>query len=123
LPPEEMLMASARPCLLRVLRTVAPLLLLAAPAAATSYVMMEDGDLADQAAVIAEVKVDSSQPAPSRQTFGTDYLVDVLRTVKGSPAGSSLVVRVPGGLRPDGTGLKLWGVPEFREGDRALLFL
>jgi hypothetical protein len=119
-------MASARPVLFRLLRTLAPLLLLvllARPAAATSYVMVEDGDLADQAAVIAEVQVDSSQPAPARRSAGTDYLVDVLRTVKGSPAGSSIVVRVPGGRRPDGMSLKIWGAPELRDGDRALLFL
>src|SRR5947208_7783950 len=119
-------MASARPVLLRLLCTLAPLLLLvflARPAAATSYVMVEDGDLADQAAVIAEVRIDSSQPAPARRSSGTDYLVDVLRSIKGSPAGSSIVVRVPGGMRPDGLSLKLWGVPEFRDGDRALLFL
>jgi hypothetical protein len=119
-------MASARPVLVRVLRSLALLLLLvllARPAAATSYVMAEDGDLADQAAVIAEVQVDSSQPAPARRSAGTDYLVDVLRTVKGSPAGSSIVVRVPGGRRPDGMSLKIWGAPELRDGDRALLFL
>jgi hypothetical protein len=33
------------------------------------------------------------------------------------------MVRVPGGVRIDGIGLKIWGAPEFREGDRALLFL
>jgi hypothetical protein len=116
-------MASARSLFLRVLRSVAPLLLLAAPAAATSYVMVDDVHLADQATVIAEVRVDSSQPSPARRSAGTDYLVDVLRVVKGSTGGSSIVVRVPGGKRPDGMSLKIWGAPEFREGDRALLFL
>jgi hypothetical protein len=105
-----------------VLSTLVPLLLLAAPAAATSYVMMEDGDLADQAAVIALVQVDSSQPAPARRA-ATDYQAEVVRVVKGSPAGSSIVVRVPGGLRPDGTSLKIWGAPELGQGDQALLFL
>jgi hypothetical protein len=118
-----MLMASARPLFLRVLRSVAPLLLLAAPAAATSYVMVDDAHLADQATVIAEVQVSSSQPSPARRSAATDYQVDVLHLLKGATAGSSIVVRVPGGKRPDGMSLKIWGAPEFSEGDRALLFL
>ena len=116
-------MASARPNLLRVLLSAAPLLLLALPAAATSYVMVEDAKLADQAAVVAEVKVDWSHPAPLRQSAGTDYQMEVLRVLKGSTAGSSIVVRVPGGKRADGMSLILFGTPRFREGDRALLFL
>jgi len=116
-------MASARPFLLRVLLCVAPLLLLALPASATSYVMVEDIHLADQAAVIAEVQVDWAQPAPRRQSAGTDYQMEVLRVLKGSTSGSSIVVRVPGGKRADGMSLILFGTPQFREGDRALLFL
>jgi hypothetical protein len=95
----------------------------AVPATATSYVMVEDGGLADQASVIAEVRIEAAQPSPARRVPGTDYQVEIERLVKGDPAGSALVIRVPGGVRADGKGLKLWGTPVFREGDRALLFL
>src|SRR4029453_5586822 len=49
--------------------------------------------------------------------------MEVARVLKGPPAGSTLVVRVLGGERPDGMALKIFGAPHFREGDRALLFL
>src|SRR5882724_1320287 len=99
------------------------LLLLAAvaPVAATSYVMVSDEHLADQASVIAEVRVASVEPAPTGPS--TDYQVDVERLVKGYTAGSSVVVRVLGGVGPNGRGLKIWGAPVFHEGERALLFL
>src|SRR5436305_13645084 len=116
-----MSMAHARPSrLARVLRSLAPLLLLAAPLAATSFVRMEDGALADQAGVIAEVRVDAIQPAPAGGAPATHYQVSVLRLVKGQTAGSSLVVRVLGGGGADGLGLHISGPPEFRPGDRAL---
>jgi hypothetical protein len=34
-----------------------------------------------------------------------------------------VVVRVPGGVNPDGIGLKIWGAPRFAEGEGAILFL
>jgi hypothetical protein len=119
----------------RLLRSLAPLLSMAsiasfagmagiaAPAAATSFVAMEDGALADQAAVIAEVRVDAIQPSPVGAALSTDYQVSILRLVKGTTAGSSLLVRVPGGVGADGLGSKIWGAPEFQTADRALLFL
>jgi len=107
---------------LLLLATFALFLRLAAPAAALSYVMVEDGPLADQADLIAEVRVEAAQPSATGEIPGTDYRVSVLRQVKGEAA-KSLVVHVPGGVRADGLGLKLWGAPELRTGDRALLFL
>jgi hypothetical protein len=97
-----------------------------APAAATSYVNVSDENLARQASVIAEVRVASVEPAPeSPKTSGvhTDYQVEIERLIKGYTAGSSIVVRVLGGARSGGLGLKVWGAPVFNEGDRALLFL
>ncbi|MEA2690864.1 MAG: hypothetical protein QOJ16_251 [Acidobacteriota bacterium] len=117
-------MAHARPSFLaQVLRSVVPLLLLAAPLAATSFVRMEDGALADQAGVIAEVRVDAVQPAPEGGAPATHYQASILRLVKGTTAGSAIVVRVLGGVGADGLGLRIAGAPEFRPGDRALLFL
>jgi hypothetical protein len=109
------------------LRLVLPLLalplLLRQPAAATTYKMMPDSALADQAAVVAEVKIVDVSGAPLDGQPATDYLVEVDRVVKGNLPGSTVVVRVPGGVDPQGLGLKIWGAPQFAAGEQALLFL
>lgn len=101
----------------------AALLLLGLPAAATTYMMVSDAKLAEQASSIAEVSIESADNSPAEGMPSTDYLVSVERVIKGSLPGSSLIVRVPGGQGPDGLVLKIWGMPEFTAGDRALLFL
>jgi hypothetical protein len=93
------------------------------PAAATTYQMVSDQALTDQASAVAEVKVTAAEPAPVPGRPATDYLVDVQRLVKGDLPGSTIVVRVPGGLGPDGIGLRIFGAPAFQEGETALLFL
>lgn len=95
----------------------------ALPAAATTYKMVSDQTLVDQAAAVAEVRVAAAEPALLGERPATDYLVEVERLVKGDLPGSTIVVRVPGGIRPDGFGLKVFGAPEFYEGETALLFL
>src|SRR5436305_11029210 len=86
------------------------LLAAAVPAAATSYVMVADADLADQAAVIAEGRIVSAAPSPGSPS--TDYLLEIGRLVKGYTAGSSVVVRVLGGRPEDGRpGLAISGAP------------
>jgi hypothetical protein len=101
----------------------AAVLIAGMPASATSYVMVSDPDLTDQAAVIAEVHVVAAEPSPAETMPATDYQVDIDRLLKGTTGGSSVVVRVPGGMRADGRGLKIWGAPELAPGERALLFL
>lgn len=94
------------------------------PLRATTYMMMPDSALADQAAAVIDVRivgVDSSPVVDGPPS--TDYLVEVNRVVKGDIPGSTLVVRVPGGINPEGIGLKIWGAPQFAEGENALLFL
>jgi len=103
-------------CALALLATVSPV-------AATSFVKVADQDLADQASVIAEGQITSAAGSPADTAPSTDYLFEIDRLIKGYTAGSSVVVRVLGGVRADGVGLKIWGAPTFREGDRALLFL
>lgn len=93
------------------------------PAAATTYKMVSDQTLVDQSAAVAAVRVAAVEPAPVAGRPATDYLVEVERLVKGDLPGSTIVVRVPGGVRPDGIGLKIFGAPEFQEGETALLFL
>jgi hypothetical protein len=97
---------------------------LAAPAGATTYWMMSDQALADQSAAVVDVKVIGVDSAPLVDgPPATDYLVEVNRVVKGDLSGSTIVVRVPGGVNPLGVGLKIWGAPRFEEGENALLFV
>ncbi len=110
----------------RALRLLFLLSASAVPAAATPYQMVSDQALVDQAAAVAEVRVVAAQRAPMMSASGrpaTDYTVEVERLVKGHIPGSTIVVRVPGGVRPDGVGLKVWGAPEFGQNESALLFL
>jgi hypothetical protein len=94
------------------------------PAAATTYQQMADAALADQAAVVIEARVASVDPAPLAGTIATDYLVEIERVLKGDVPGSTVVVRVAGGIDPaSGLGLKIWGSPELAAGERAILFL
>jgi hypothetical protein len=99
------------------------LLLAAATASATTYVPVSDENLARQAAVVARVRVVQVDPGPANRAPATDYLVEVDELVQGYLSGSTVVVRVPGGVRADGLGFKIWGAPEFQPGDEALLFL
>ncbi len=96
---------------------------LSAVAGATTFKMMSDGRLADTSSMIAQVRVTAVEASPEARTPSTDYLVEIEKLVKGFAPGSTFVVRVPGGMGSDGIGLKIWGAPKFRAGERALLFL
>lgn len=103
---------------------VMPLALTARPAAATTYMMMSDQALADQATAVVDGEVVGVEPAPIVDgPPATDYLVEVSRVLKGDLPGSTVVVRVPGGVNPAGLGLKIWGAPRFADGERTILFL
>src|SRR4051812_40152679 len=96
----------------------------AGPLRATTYMMMPDSALADQAAAVVDARIVGVDSAPIVDGMpSTDYLIEVNRVVKGDVPGSTLVVRVPGGINPQGLGLKIWGAPQFTEGENALLFL
>ena len=99
------------------------LALLALPAAATTFTMISDSALADQSDLIVQATVMASEPAPIAGPPSTDYFFQVERVVKGYVAGSTIVVRVLGGIGTDGIGLRIWGAPSFRQGERTLLFL
>jgi hypothetical protein len=96
--------------------------LAAATASATTYVMMADEDLADQAPVIAVVHITGIEPSTEAGVPSTDYVAQVERAVKGAAAGS-VRVRVPGGETPGGGRFRVFGAPRFGVGERALLFL
>ncbi len=99
------------------------LVLLGASAEATNYTMIYDGDLHQQAGVVARVEVLTASPAPGFGAPHTDYIVLVERLLKGQVSGTTLVVRVLGGVGPDGLGLEIHGAPVLTEGERAILFL
>lgn len=103
---------------------ILPLAFTAQPAAATTYMMMSDQALADQAAAVVDAEVVGVESAPIIDgPPATDYLIEVNRVLKGDLPGSTVVVRVPGGVNPAGLGLKIWGAPRFADGERAILFL
>jgi len=99
------------------------LLLLAPVANATSYVMMADEDLVDGARVIARARVTEARAIAVGDTPYTEYLLEVEDGIKGVAAGEQLRVRLIGGIRPDGIGLKIWGVPEFTVDQSVIAFL
>ena len=106
-----------------LLRFAIALLLLPGLAGATSFVRVADGDLVDQASVIAEVVVSGSDYSLTPTMPVTDYRVEATRVLRGDLPGSTVIVRVHGGQTADGLGLKIYGAPAFRVGERALLFL
>lgn len=105
---------------------VAGLVTLAAatPAAATSFVMVSDRDLADRAPLIVTGRVLSGGAAVEPGGApATAYAVAVEETVRGIAPGAVVEVRSPGGVRSDGLGLAIRGAPRFAAGERVLLFL
>ena len=92
------------------------------PLQAATYVPLSDGALVDRAPLIAVVEVQAVDEAgKSRPT--TDYAVRVRRVLKGEPPPGDFIVRVPGGVGPDGRRLRIHGAPSLVPGERALLFL
>lgn len=89
----------------------------------TTYEMIADEELASQAEVIIQAVVVAKEAAPIPSPPSTDYFVQVERVLKGFVAGSTVIVRLAGGIGPDGVGLRVWGSPQFQQGERVLLFL
>lgn len=95
---------------------------LSVPAGATSFVLMADEELVDTSPLIVEGRIEAVAPAAGERP-ATDALLAVHQVLKGSPSGSHLVVRLPGGKAPDGRSLQLDGVPRLVPGADVLLFL
>lgn len=92
-------------------------------AGATTALPIADTDLLAQAAAIAELSVLSVSPAPGSPIPSTDHIVLVGRLFKGRLPGTTIVVRLPGGLGGDGIGLEVDGLPRLAAGDRLVAFL
>jgi hypothetical protein len=93
------------------------------PAAATTYVATTDDELLERSAVVVAGSVRGVAPAILATLPATEYLVEVERLVHGRLGGGTVLVRVPGGERADGTSWRLWGAPSFAVGARVVLFL
>lgn len=55
-------------------------------------------------------------------SLDTEYRLDLARTFLGEPS-TSTTVRIPGGVRADGSGLLIAGLPRLELGEEVLLFL
>ncbi len=96
--------------------------LLAKLTGASTYLPISDTTLSESARVIVEGRISAAESAPQKRP-AIDYLIEVERLIKGPLTNDSIVLRVPGGVRPDGIGLLLRGAPRFHVGDDVLLFL
>lgn len=91
------------------------------PAGATTIVRVADAELVSQAPLVVVARLlDRSTSDTGR--LATSYRWSVERVLHGE-AGRELTVEVPGGMGADGLGLRIHGVPSFRPGERAILFL
>ncbi|MDE3266767.1 MAG: fibronectin type III domain-containing protein [Acidobacteriota bacterium] len=99
-------------------------LLLTAPAAeAIVYVMPTDEAMVARSPVIAFGEVVATEPGPAGGPLSTDVMFQVEEVLKGFVPGGTIVIRQPGGVRPDGLVGRVAGLPALTEGDRVLLFL
>ena len=106
---------------LKVYGLTCALFLFAALANATTIVMPSDDDLIGKSPVIVDGRVVSSATVEQDGRIWTETVVTVDRTLKGS-AEETIVVREIGG-ELDGRVTKIYGTPEFKNGERVLLFL
>jgi len=84
---------------------------------------MELSQLVDAADLIVEGEVLSERSRVNASgLIETEYVLRVDRTFYGEPL-DLRIVRMPGGVLPDGRGLMLAGMPELERGEDVLLFL
>lgn len=90
---------------------------------ASSVVRMATTDLVDGAELVLDARVTQARALerPGGRIL-TELTLDVAHTYLGDPL-AQRVVRLPGGVLPDGRGLVLAGVPVLAAGERCVLFL
>ncbi len=95
-----------------------------AGAAASTVERMDLDELVERAELVFEARVAESRSFIHHESHRveTEYVFDVARTWKGDDE-AVRVVRMPGGVLPDGSALLIPGLPRFVEGERAIVFL
>jgi len=78
--------------------------------------------LVQRSDLIVEARVLGARALETEDLLLTEYLLEVSRTFKGADQ-SYRALRLPGGVRADGSGLLIPGVPQLLPGEEALLFL
>jgi len=89
---------------------------------AGTAVRLELPELVENADLIIETRVLAARALESAGGIETEYLLEVHRTFEGDDQPYRLL-RIPGGVLPDGRGLLLSGLPRIRTGEDVLLFL
>jgi hypothetical protein len=84
---------------------------------------LETDGLVERAERVVEGRVLSSRAVERADgSLDTEYRIAVARTFRG-PAATEQTVRLPGGVREDGSGLLVAGIPRLELGEDVLLFL
>ena len=89
---------------------------------AGTTVRLDVAGLVQRSELILEARVLSSQPLEVGGRIETEHLLFVERTFQGDDQ-ALRVVRLPGGVRADGSGMLLAGMPRLETGETVLLFL
>ncbi len=93
---------------------------------ATTFVMVSDADMVEQAPLIVVGRVlgTTAALAGAGGYPVTHYEIQLERLLKGdSQLPATLTLRVPGGVTPEGIGYKVWGAPQLALRDSAIFFL
>jgi hypothetical protein len=107
----------------RLITVISVLALAAAPAGATTFVMVSDESLVQQADLIVRARIDRVDPQSTTAAARTEVRALVDEVLKGQDPGETVRLSVLGGRSADGMTLKIWGAPSFREGEEVILFL
>ena len=89
---------------------------------AGTAIRLEVSELAYNASLIVEGRVLSAQTVEIEGLVATEYLIEVGETLAGTDLAYRTVC-VPGGVREDGSGMLLAGMPMVLPGDTSLFFL
>lgn len=94
----------------------------AEPVEAGTALRLDTDGLVQNAALILEGRVLAAHVLEGPTGIETEYLLEVERTFEGEDLPHRLV-RIPGGVLPNGRGLVLAGMPRIEPGESLLLFL
>ncbi|MFN0008024.1 MAG: hypothetical protein ACKVXR_08970 [Planctomycetota bacterium] len=111
------------PALLRRLLLPAVLLAGSSGLRAGTAVRLEVPELLQRSELCLEGRVIGVRAVlEGRRRIDTEYTIQVARTLWGEPQ-AVRVIRIPGGVLPDGRGMTIPGLPRLALGEEAILFL